>query len=1106
MELKQFLQSAFNKQEFIKFISERFYGFAPNLAEDEYLGKVRLDDKSEIGFFVFEVHEHKDIENSRVGFHKELKKYADEHMLDGAIGAFYHPLQKVWRLSFIRFSYDETHKKETTSQKRFTFLLGNEKIKTAQEQLKNLKYPKIVELEKAFSVESVTKEFYKGLVKEYEKLLGEHLTYPTNSDNDKKEFAIRLIGRILFIKFLNKKVLIPDDIFLTCQDYYHEKLEPLFFEQLNTQKVERKKEFVNDSIPFLNGGLFEPLNLDFYEWNGDESRYAHILKVDDRFFSELYEHLNQFNFTIDENSIEDSDLSIDPEMLGRIFENLLAEINPETSQNARKSTGSYYTPREIVEYMVNSSLLEYIKTKTDIDEEVLKTIIFKNQEPSHDYDKTKILSAIFELKILDPACGSGAFPMGLLQRIVKILELIDEDATIWFKLQSKEFKDAHKNRNKNYIRKLSIIKNTIYGIDIQPIAIEISKLRFFLSLIVDEEGEPEPLPNLEFKFVCANSLLPKPKNNQLATLEYFMLEGDLLKLKNEYFEASGERKKVIKKEYAEMQKKMFEEEEATNLLSALENKLTDYNPFDPVSVAGFFDSDFMFNIKDGFDIVIGNPPYLRVQGIDKIESEKYKKLYKSATGSYDLYVIFTERAIKLLGKNGLVNFIMPHKWVNSAFGKGLREVAKEKFFKFISFREYQVFNASTYTSLVWFKNKSDTVRYIGLEKDLQTNSDLKAFLDSITDDKYTITKNEKLSGDAWTFSDNKIAKVLAKLDEQPLRVSDVFEKIFQGIATSKDSVYFLSECIENNEMIEGYSKELDRRISIEKELVKPALKGKDIKKYAILKTDKVIIFPYFKTIVNGKEKAELYSEKELQRLFPKGYVYLKECESVLRDRESGRLQNDEFWYRYIYPKNLTLFDKEKLITPQLSLGGQLTYDQNGEFYSDAGGYGLIKNSNIEESYKFYLAILNSKVLWFYIQNTSAVFSGGYYYYKSTYLEPFPLPKIENIEDTKPFEILVDYIIFAKSQSLEDEAKFFEWVVDVMVYGLYFTESMKKHDCYIFDEVAKLIKPFGKHDSDEFKIEYIKTLKNVMDEEKGIKRGLLFSRNVAEVEVINGEKR
>ncbi|TQV62269.1 MAG: hypothetical protein FNT15_07365 [Sulfurovum sp.] len=549
MHLKDFLSNPFNKHNFIEFISERFYGFAPKLNSDEYLGKVKLDDKNEIGFFIFKVDENKDIENTRVGFHSELKKYADKYSLDGAIGAFYHPDQRAWRLSFIEFSYDDKHKQQVSSAKRFTFLLGNDKIKTAFEQLKNLKYPKITELQKGFSVEAITKEFYKGLVKEYEKLLSEYLIYPSNDDNSKKEFAIRLIGRILFIKFLNKKSLVPDDIFEVADGYYHDKLEPLFFEQLNTPKSERKAEFINASIPFLNGGLFEPLHLDYYEWSGICSKYINMLKIDDRFFSELYEHLNHYNFTIDENSTEDSELSIDPEMLGRIFENLLAEINPETSGNARKSTGSYYTPREIVDYMVSSSLLEYLRTKTSVGEESLKTIIFKNEEPKNDYDKAKVLSALFELKILDPACGSGAFPMGLLQKIVKILKLIDLDATIWFGLQNKEFRHTHKDRNKDYIRKLSIIKNTIYGIDIQPIAIEISKLRFFLSLIVDEDGEPEPLPNLEFKFVCANSLLPKTKNTQLATLEYFMFENDLINLKNEYFEASGDRKKEIRKEY-----------------------------------------------------------------------------------------------------------------------------------------------------------------------------------------------------------------------------------------------------------------------------------------------------------------------------------------------------------------------------------------------------------------------------------------------------------------------------------------------------------------------------------------------------------------------------
>jgi hypothetical protein len=186
---------------------------------------------------------------------------------------------------------------------------------------------------------------------------------------------------------------------------------------------------------------------------------------------------------------------------------------------------------------------------------------------------------------------------------------------------------------------------------------------------------------LEFKFVCANSLLPLYEGK---TDSYKNFVKELQKLKDEYFESSGKRKKEIVEEYISIRDGYSRTiNEFSQLLGSEDLTSTDimfYSPFDPVSVAPFFDSYFMFNVRDGFDIVIGNPPYLRVQGIDKIESEKYKKLYKSATGSYDLYVIFTERAIKLLGKNGLVNFIMPHKWVNSAFGKGLREFTKEKFF------------------------------------------------------------------------------------------------------------------------------------------------------------------------------------------------------------------------------------------------------------------------------------------------------------------------------------------------------------------------------------------------------------------------------------------
>jgi hypothetical protein len=306
-------------------------------------------------------------------------------------------------------------------------------------------------------------------------------------------------------------------------------------------------------------------------------------------------------------------------------------------------------------------------------------------------------------------------------------------------------------------------------------------------------------------------------------------------------------------------------------------------------------------------------------------------------------------------------------------------------------------------------------------------------LDSITDEKYTVTKNEKLNNDAWTFSDNKVAKVLAKLDEQPLRVKDVFVRVYSGLATSKDSVYFLSECIENNNMIEGYSKELDRRINIEKELVRPLLKGDDVHRYETLRTDKVVIFPYFRKIEEGKEKAELYSEKELQKSFPKGYAYLKECESVLRDRESGRFDVNGSWFQFGRKQGMSQ-EIEKLIQPDISHGCNFAYDKNGYFYNTATLYGYIKYDHVKESYKFYMAILNSKILWWYLQQTGTTLANGFFRFKPDYINPFPLPKIENIEDTKPFEILVDKIMELKEKN--EETKELENQIDEMVYELY----------------------------------------------------------------------
>lgn len=1112
MDLKQFLQSPFNKQNFIEFITERFYGFAPNLVQNEYLGQVKLDDKSEIGFFVFEVHDGINIENSRVGFHKELKKYADEHMLDGAIGAFYHERQKVWRFSFIRFSYDESHKKETTSQKRFTFLLGNEKIKTAQSQLKNLKYPKISELEIAFGVESVTKEFYRGLVKEYEKLLSEYLTYPSNDDNSKKEFAIRLVGRILFIKFLNKKSLVPDDIFEVTEDYYHEKLEPLFFEQLNTPKSERKQEFKNGNIPFLNGGLFEPLHLDYYEWSGFSSKYINMLNIDDRFFSELYEHLNQYSFTIDENSIEDSELSIDPEMLGRIFENLLAEINPETSQNARKSTGSYYTPREIVEYMVNSSLLEYIKTKTEMDEEVLKTIIFKNKEPLHDYDKTKILSAIFELKILDPACGSGAFPMGLLQKIVKILNLIDEDASIWFGLpKNKEFKETHKNRNKDYIRKLSVIKNTIYGMDIQPIAIEISKLRFFLSLIVDEDGEPEPLPNLEFKFVCANSLLPKPKNNQLATLEYFMLEGDLLELKNEYFEASGERKKEIKKEYTQTQKKMFEEEEVTNLLSALENKLTDYNPFDPVSVAGFFDSDFMFNIKDGFDIVIGNPPYLGEKG-NKETFAPLKKL-KYYQGKMDLFYLFFHLGLDNLKNGGVLSLITTNYYITATGAVKLRNDFKERstILNLINFNELKIFESALgqhnlITTLQ--KGKFDKPAHTSIvnAKGYLGTEVLQSIVEGTNKNTtyYQIPQEKLFNGGNIQLTIGGIDDILDSIAIKSDLLGNI-TNVRQGLRTGADYVTkkHLADYNFNGNIGDGIfiiPKKLN--IDIESSILKNWYKNSDIGKYITnSNTEEYVIF-------SEKDNTEI----EFKNKFPKAYKHLFIFKNLLEKIRERNQERVDYWFTLDRTRDSEMFEIEKIVAPQRSYYNTFAYSDSS-FHASADVY-FITKSKKPYSLKFLVAILNSKLIykWLYYRGKR----------KGEMLELYqePLSKIPIIKDVKQdaqniFVQIVDYIIFLKQQEFNqnDDLKFakdrlmvsfFERLIDCMVYELYFADELHKENKYFIEPLQK--ENLIDVQNMDNKLEEIRAIfEKLNDKNHTIKKNMYFIDSVEVVRIIEGKE-
>ena len=436
----------------------------------------------------------------------------------------------------------------------------------------------------------------------------------------------------------------------------------------------------------------------------------------------------------------------------------------------------------------------------------------------------------------------------------------------------------------------------------------------------------------------------------------------------------------------------------------------------------------------GFDCVIGNPPYMRIQSLQNSNPEVvsyYSEHYQSATGSFDIYVLFVELARQLIKGDGLVHFIMPIKWTNSDFGKGLRGyLVKEKFVsRIINLKAFQVFDASTYTGLQWFSS-SDKLQYVELDNSITTTEGFSRFLNSLQLSDYA--QIDYNSDAPWTLANKEVNAILEKLRKSPYTLADVFESIFQGLATSKDDVYFLYECKEiDNLFVEGYSKYLGKRVTIELGLVKPLLKGEDVHRYMHLDSDRYVIFPY--KVVN--EKASLYSEEELSDLFPSGYEYLKACEPELRAREKGRFDNDK-WFQFGRNQGMGYANEPKLVAPEISLGGNYTIDSDGRYYSTTKVYGYVKKKNIPISYPFLLGILNSAVFWFFIQNTGYVLRGGYYTFKTNYVAPFPFPDFESlpVDLVSRIEALVEEML--KDKRTDTETARIQSKIDELVCILY----------------------------------------------------------------------
>jgi len=549
--------------------------------------------------------------------------------------------------------------------------------------------------------------------------------------------------------------------------YYRAVLQNLFFATLNSESDQRgwaregqnmmahslyrfRDDFASAAtaldlfkdIPFLNGGLFECLDKDLGE--GAKPRYVRIDGFSRRedsqptvpdflFFgpgqdadlSAFYEEkkpgkksrparvrglisiLHDFKFTIEENTPLDEDVALDPELLGRVFENLLAAYNPETQVTARKQTGSFYTPREIVDYMTGQALFYALRQKVkelpDLDIRLTAALAHDNApNPFNSVETGKLIAALDDLKILDPACGSGAFPMGVLHRLVHLLGKLDPGNARWKKRQldkvaeitdpeireifRHDVEEAFAKNELGYGRKLYLIENCLYGVDIQPIAAQITKLRFFISLVVEQRADPaapnrgiRPLPNLETKIVAANTLLgiARPGQQMLRNLDIDTKEAELRHVRDDHFLARTPKKKAkCREDDARLRKEIAALLKEDGWDSDTAKKLSAWDPYDQNTHADFFDNEWMFGLTDGFDIVIGNPPYVsalefvRIYGAEK--RDQLTAQHKTAKGAYDVFVPFIEKGVCLCSDRGVLSYITPNKYLSAQYAVELR--------------------------------------------------------------------------------------------------------------------------------------------------------------------------------------------------------------------------------------------------------------------------------------------------------------------------------------------------------------------------------------------------------------------------------------------------
>lgn len=1067
-EWKGILIEMFPKVEFFTSVNQVSHDL---IKDGGQVGLIRLDDGRSLAIYTFEVKDNVLINRNRKGLREITARTIDQSVIHGVLAFYYSKNVSDYRLTFIAkqtsFNEDGGLIKTETAPKRYTFLLGeNEPCRTAAERLfeliskKETSSIKLVDVVDAFSVERLNKEFFAGYKAQYNKFLQQ-----LSDNKQNRDYVKKLLGRLVFLQFLQKKGWMGasashsnwkggDKNFLSklVNNHSNDKrllsdvLEPLFFGILNTKIEERETFFLKNKwnisllkefngIPYLNGGLFDKDRIDELDIDFPYS-----------YFKDLMEFFSMYNFTIDENDPDDSEVGIDPEMLGHIFENLLED---------NKDKGAFYTPKEIVQYMCRQSIIQYLKTH-EPDEQYIEPIeeLINNGIIMPILQTQSIASRFMQLlknvKVCDPAIGSGAFPMGILYVLYHAIH----------HLQS--YAEPHGNFDSTKTKR-NIIQNNIFGVDIEQGAVDIARLRFWLALVVDA-NEPEPLPNLDYKITCGNSQICRYSLNTPISdvfVEYNRIGKETAKKENktwndftlenyknlvvgyteEHIDKNGLKAKIneikscfkttlakgdIKKRQS-AEKKVYDYEaiplfgeplakedpigysKAKSELKKLvekEKEILNNKKYENSFEWRFEypqllneDGDFM-----GFDIIIANPPYIKEGRMSKTFFEPYKDspYYK---GKMDIWYLFACNGLDLLNSNGILCFIATNNWVTSYGASKLRDKV---------IKETRICNIVDFGAVMMFESASIQTMIMMFQKD-RISDDYSFDYRKLT--AYKATEKEAIGILSKVSNNGECYRpIIRRVNFYGKNITfSKSDEILDKICSVKDGI-FLSE----NELTNGIHPHFD---FVNKKLSEkygfPIGKGifglsmSEINALQLTESELKLIKPYYNSsdnvsryIVRTTDLSIIYttsSFKNPHSMDP--YPHLK----AHLDQFKDVITSDNKPYGLHRARVESFFVGEKIVALRKCAGKPIFAYANGQNYMSATFY-ILKTNRV--NMKYLTGLLNSKLIEFWLKNRGKM-QGANYQLDKEPLQQIPIA-VPSIEVQAIIANLVDAIIMLNS--------------------------------------------------------------------------------------------